>query len=208
MRVIVFHLCISSICHWPGIHQVHSNGPGRWMNEWMNEFIIIHFWYINCQLNFFDHLLFSYCFSWILFSECCPKGISVDLPTGMTFIGIVHLIMSRSLENKARRQVLLLLFPIPLGKKHKSRVFMWAASPPASSSHQCMREGVSTAEARAEQCCKQAPTLYLKVQPWPQLTFAGKRSERPIWFHLLAKVFAKITMTYILREDRWWPLTQ
>lgn len=175
------------------------------MNEWIHHHSFLIY---QLPIKFFYRLLFSYWFSWTLFSECCPKGISVDLPTGMTFIGIAHLIMSRSLENTARRQVLLLLFPTPLWKKHKSKVFMWAANPPASSSHQCMREGVSIAEARAEQCCKQTPTLYLKVQPWPQLTFAGKRSERPIWFHLLAKVFAKITMTYILREDRWWPLTQ
>lgn len=173
----------------------------------MNEVIILHFWYVNRQLKF-SSLLVSHCFSWILFPECCQKGILVDLPTGMTSIGTVHLVMNRWLGNRERRQVLLLLFHIPLWMKRKSKVCTWAANPLASSFHQCMREGVTTTEAREEQCCRQTPTLCLKVQPWPQLTFAEMWSGRPIWFHLLAKVFAKITMTYILQGDRWWPLTQ
>lgn len=116
--------------------------------------------------------------------------------------------MSRWLGKRKRRQILLLLFPIPLWMKHKSEVSTWAANHLASFSLQCIQERANIAEVRESQCCRQTPILCLKAQTWLQLKYVEMPAERPTWFHLLAKVFARIIMTYILQGARWWPLIQ
>lgn len=114
----------------------------------------------------------------------------------------------RTWLRKRKKRLTLLLFAIPLWMKHKSEVSTWAANPPASSFLQCIQERVNTVEIRESQCYRQIPILCLKAQTWLQLKYVDTPAERPSWFHLPAKVFARITMTYILQGARWWPLIQ
>lgn len=141
-----------------------------------------------------------------LFPGCCQKGTSVDLPTRRISTGVVHLIMSRWLKRRKKRWNL--LFPTPLWMKHKSEVSMWAANPLASLFLQCIRERANTVEIRESQCYRKTPILCLKAQIWLQWKYVDTLAERPTWFHLPAKVFARITMTYILQGVKWWPLVQ
>lgn len=118
--------------------------------------------------------------------------------------------MSRWLRKRKRRQKpqLLLLFPIPPWMKHKSEVSMWDANPQASLFLQGIQETANAVEIRESQCCRQTPIPCLKAQTWPQLNYTETPAERPTWFHLPARVSARITMTYILQGAKWWPLIQ
>lgn len=113
--------------------------------------------------------------------------------------------MSRWLRRKRQNP---LLIPIVLWMKLKSEVCTWATNPRTRLFLQWAQERANTVETGEPQCCRRTPILCLKAPAWLQWKYVETPAERPTWFHHLVKVFARITMTYILQGARCWLLIQ